>query len=164
MNDGLKILLIEDSPVYSQDKKIIKMQLNSQENKKLRSGKPSRTLHMIRDYQKSSGISPLLKNPFLGTGYSSIDIATDNDLLRSLGEVGILGTIGFVLILVEISKRIFKSLKNDSKLIRYFSAGTLSMLFAFIFNGLFIDVFEASKVASLFWMILGLNLAVRNFK
>lgn len=109
-------------------------------------------------------VNAFIKNPFLGTGYSSINIATDNDFLRSLGEVGILGTLSFVLILVEIAKRIFKCLKNDSKLIRYFSVGILSMLFAFIVNGLFIDVFEASKVASLFWMILGLNLAARNFR
>lgn len=100
-----------------------------------------------------------VKNPFLGTGYSSIDIATDNDMLRSLGEVGLLGTAALVLVLIEISKRIFSSFKNNSKLIRFFSAGVFAMLIAFVVNGLFIDVFEASKVASLFWMILGLNLA-----
>lgn len=109
-------------------------------------------------------IRAFIKNPLLGTGYSSIDIATDNDILRSLGEVGILGTTAFILVLVEVAKRIFGSLKNDDKLIRYFSAGVLSMLIAFVLNGLFIDVFEASKVASLFWLILGLNLAVLRFK
>ncbi len=105
-------------------------------------------------------INALAKNPLLGTGYSSIDIATDNDFLRSLGEIGLLGTFAFILVLVEIAKRIFSSIKEGSKLIRFFSAGVLAMLIAFIVNGLFIDVFEASKVASLFWMILGLNLAV----
>ncbi|MDP3758121.1 MAG: O-antigen ligase family protein, partial [Candidatus Daviesbacteria bacterium] len=50
-------------------------------------------------------ITALEKNPLLGTGYSSLDIATDNDFLRSLGEVGILGTTAFVLVLVEIGKR-----------------------------------------------------------
>lgn len=109
-------------------------------------------------------IRALAKNPFLGTGYSSLDIATDNDFLRSLGEVGILGTLALVLILVEIAKRIYQGLKNEDKLIRYFSVGVLSMLVVFIANGLFIDVFEASKVASLFWMMLGLNLAVLNLK
>jgi len=34
---------------------------------------------------------------------------------------------------------------------------------AFVVNGLFIDVFEASKVAAIFWMILGLNLAALSF-
>lgn len=105
-------------------------------------------------------ITALIKNPFLGTGYSSIDIATDNDFLRSLGEVGILGTGALILVLIEVIKRIRYSFKDQSKLIRFFSAGVLAMLTAFVVNGLFIDVFEASKVASLFWMMLGLSLAV----
>lgn len=109
-------------------------------------------------------ITALTKNPFLGTGYSSIDIATDNDFLRSLGEVGILGTSAFILVLIEVTKRIFKFFRDESKLVRYFSAGVLSMLIAFLVNGLFIDVFEASKVASLFWMMLGLNLAAKKFE
>ncbi|MCL4415917.1 MAG: hypothetical protein M1365_04345, partial [Actinobacteria bacterium] len=104
------------------------------------------------------------KNPLLGTGYSSIDIATDNDFLRSLGEVGLLGTAALILILVEVFKRLLHLIKSDSKLIKFLSAGVLSMLVAFVVNGLFIDVFEASKVASLFWMMLGLNLAALRFK
>lgn len=108
-------------------------------------------------------IAAFIKNPLLGTGYSSLDIATDNDFLRSLGEIGVLGTLAFILILIEIAKRIVSCLKNENKLIKYFSAGVLSMLVAFLINGLFIDVFEASKVASLFWMVLGLNLAVLKF-
>ena len=109
-------------------------------------------------------ITALKKNPFLGTGYSSLGIATDNDFLRSLGEVGFLGTAAFVLVLLEAAKRIISGLKNENTLIRFFSAGVLSMFIAFIVNGLFIDVFEASKVASLFWLILGLNLAALKLK
>lgn len=109
-------------------------------------------------------IAAFIKNPLLGTGYSSLDIATDNDFLRSLGEIGLLGTMAFVLVLIAAVKKIFYALKNDSKLIRFFSVGVLSMIVAFVVNGLFIDVFEASKVALLFWMMLGLNLAVLRFK
>ena len=109
-------------------------------------------------------INAFVKNPFLGTGYSSIDIATDNDFLRSLGEVGMLGTAAFILVIIEASKRIYISLKNENKFLRYFSAGILSMLVAFLVNGSFIDVFEASKVASLFWMMLGLSLGVSKLK
>lgn len=104
------------------------------------------------------------KNPFLGTGYSSIDIATDNDILRSLGEVGFLGTVALGLIFIEVGKRIYNCFRNESKLVRYFSAGVLAMMISFLVNGLFIDVLESSKVATLFWMMLGLNLAVLKFK
>ena len=109
-------------------------------------------------------IRSVYKNPLLGTGYSSMGIATDNDFLRSLGEVGLLGTLALMLVLIEIIKRIFTFLKSGDKLVRYFSAGGISVIVAFLVNGLFIDVFEASKVASLFWLILGLNLAALNFK
>lgn len=109
-------------------------------------------------------IIAFIKDPLLGTGYSSIDIATDNDFLRSLGEVGLLGTIALCLVIFEAAKRIFSILKSSNRMFRYFSAGMLSMLVVFLVNGLFIDVFEASKVASLFWMMLGLNLAILGFK
>lgn len=108
-------------------------------------------------------ITAFIKNPFLGTGYSSLGIATDNDFLRSLGEVGFLGTFAIILIFIETGKRILSSVKNESKLVRFFSAGVFSMMIAFIVNGLFIDVFEASKVASLFWMVLGLSIAALKF-
>lgn len=111
-----------------------------------------------------AAIRAFLKNPFLGTGYSSLGIATDNDFLRSLGEVGILGTGAFALFLIEIGRRLVKNFRENDKFIKYFSAGTLSLILAFLINALFIDVFEASKVASLLWMIVGANLAVRNFK
>ena len=108
-------------------------------------------------------ITAFSKNPAIGTGYSSLGIATDNDFLRSLGEVGLLGTIAFGLILIESGKRVWSQVKNSDKLLKYFSVGIFSMIIAFLVNALFIDVFEASKVASLFWMILGLNLAISNF-
>lgn len=109
-------------------------------------------------------IAAFLKNPFLGTGYSSQGLAVDNDFLRSLAEVGLLGTLAFGLILLEIVKRIYLCFKNESKIVRFFSAGVLAMMLTFLVNGLFIDVFEASKVASLFWMVLGLSLATNKFK
>lgn len=109
-------------------------------------------------------ITSFLKNPALGTGYSSLGIATDNDILRSLGEVGLLGTIAFGLILIEAAKRVWSQMKNSDKFLKYFSVGVFSIMIAFLINSLFIDVFEASKVASIFWMILGLNLAVKNLK
>ena len=104
-------------------------------------------------------INAFLKNPFLGLGYSSLGLATDNDFLRSLGEVGLLGTVALFLILLAIWKKISRGLKNEDKIVKHFCAGILSMIFVFLVNGTFIDVFEASKVALLFWMMLGLGVA-----
>lgn len=123
-----------------------------------------RSLQIRLNVEWPRAVRAFIKNPLLGTGYSSLGIATDNDFLRSLGEVGLLGTLALVLVIVEISKRIVVLLKEDFKLTRYFSAGVLSMIVAFIVNSLFIDVFEASKLASLFWMILGLSLGVQKIQ
>ncbi len=123
-----------------------------------------RSLQIRLNIEWPRAINAFYKNPALGTGYSSLGIATDNDFLRSLGEVGLLGTIAFGLVLIEAAKRVWVQIKSQDKLLKYFSAGVFSMIIAFLINGLFIDVFEASKVAALFWMILGLNLAAKNFR
>lgn len=109
-------------------------------------------------------INAFLKNPILGTGYSSLGLATDNDFLRSLGEVGVLGTLSFILILYEVIKRFIRMLKTNDKLQKYMAAGLLAMIAAFVTNGLFIDVFEASKVAIVFWTLVGLGLTFRGFE
>lgn len=105
------------------------------------------------------------KNPFLGTGYSSLTIATDSDLLRSLGEVGLLGTICLILILMIISRQILRSIKNSEGLRKGFLIGSCSSMVAFLVSGLFLDVLEASKVATVFWFIMGVAWAVsRNYE
>ncbi|MFC1710106.1 O-antigen ligase family protein [Patescibacteria group bacterium] len=105
-------------------------------------------------------VRSLKKNPFLGTGYSSLGLATDSDLLRSLGEVGLLGTIAFVFVMIEIIRRMWRLFKVQQGFIRYLGAGILSVIVAFLVNALFIDVFEASKVAIIFWMLIGIYFGV----
>lgn len=96
------------------------------------------------------------KNPLLGTGYSSIGLATDNDLLRALGETGLLGTTSFLLVLIIVYRRLKKSLLNSKGFDHYLTAGLLAGFIAFLINSLVIDVFEASKAATLFWIMTGL--------
>lgn len=106
-------------------------------------------------------LNAFFKNPFLGTGYSSLGLATDNDILRSLGEAGLLGTLAFILIIINITKLLVKNMKSQSKFYSALSAGFLAMVIGFILNGLVIDVFEASKIAILFWLTLGVVIAMR---
>ncbi|MGB9707248.1 MAG: O-antigen ligase family protein [Microgenomates group bacterium] len=96
------------------------------------------------------------RNLILGSGPSSITEATDNDYLRSLGEVGLLGSLSFGLIFLAIIKKIFnaqKKSKNEEKIIFW---GYLFGLLALLINATYIDVFEASKMAYNFWLISGL--------
>ena len=95
----------------------------------------------------------------MGTGYSSINLATDNDYLRLLGEIGILGFIGFCLVFYTIIKEILTvfplPIKTNSTYTAYMSA-VVGFLAGTFLSAVFLDVFEASKFAILFWFILGL--------
>lgn len=99
-----------------------------------------------------------LKNPLLGTGYSSIDLATDNDYLRTLGEIGILGFFAFGLVFFSIGREIFKAFPfstNFSGIELGFMAGAFGGVVGTFVSAIFIDLFEASKLAITFWFILG---------
>jgi len=107
------------------------------------------------------------KNPLLGTGYSSITLATDNDYLRALGETGILGLLAFLLIIFGIINKFLSVLpldKNFSGLNLAFMAGLLGSLPGLLVNAVFIDIFEASKFALIFWFFIGLALKLSHEK
>ncbi len=103
-------------------------------------------------------IRALSKNPLLGTGYSSITLATDNDYLRLLGETGILGFLAFALIFLRIGEVILKSLpfRFNGEYEKAFVAGFIGSLPGLFLNATFIDIFEASKFAILFWLLMGI--------
>lgn len=105
-------------------------------------------------------IRGFIKNPFLGTGYSSLGVATDNDLLRSLGEVGIIGTISLCLIFVLIGKRFITKIRHSDSFEKYFLICGLCIILITGVTSTFIDLLESSKVAAVLWTILGLGWAV----
>lgn len=108
-------------------------------------------------------IRAFLKNPLFGTGYSSLGLAADNDYLRLLGEVGLVGALAFfVLILrvIEGMKRRIKNISSKFTVRKAFVAGYIGSLAGFLANAMFIDVFEASKVAIIFWTLSGIAAAI----
>lgn len=111
-------------------------------------------------------VRALKKNPLLGTGYSSITLATDNDFLRLLGEVGILGFLSFILIFSSIFNLAGKMISKLFKLNGVEVAFVVSFvggLIGILLNAIFIDIFEASKFAIIFFLITGLFVSlVRN--
>lgn len=101
------------------------------------------------------------KNPILGTGFSSITLATDNDYLRALGETGILGLGAFLLFLWRIVRKLAKSLPipKEFSIKSAYQAAIFASLPGIFLNAVFIDIFEASKFAIIFWILLGFALA-----
>ncbi len=102
-------------------------------------------------------INAFKKNPITGTGLGSITLATDNDYLRNLGESGVLGFITFSTVIIFFVKETFlfgfKKNKTDEQKMAIILFGGLAATLA---NAIFIDVFEASKTAYLFWIMMGL--------
>jgi len=111
-------------------------------------------------------IKGFLKNPFVGSGYATLNKqnlhhfteidGTDNNYLRTLGETGILGFISFygaiiTAFLFGIKASTSKNVDLATIAIGY-TAGTIGLLIvAFL-----IDVFAASKVAFTFWALTGI--------
>lgn len=106
------------------------------------------------------------KNPLIGTGYSSLSLATDNDYLRMLGETGIIGALSFLLILSTLFTTCLLKFKSWSEktvtIEKIIVAGFIGGLLGLMVNATFIDVFEASKIAMIFWILAGLAIGVVN--
>ncbi|OGM05506.1 hypothetical protein A2125_00315 [Candidatus Woesebacteria bacterium GWB1_43_5] len=99
------------------------------------------------------------KNPILGTGYSSITLATDNDYLRALGEIGILGMFSFLLVIALVFlevRGVYPLTRNFTGLELGFAAGVVGATVGVLVNAVFIDVFESSKLAIIFWLMIGI--------
>jgi hypothetical protein len=112
-------------------------------------------------------IRALAKNPLLGTGYSSITLATDNDYLRLFGEVGLLGFFAFFLILTRIGQKllsVFPLRKRFKGTELAFITGLTGSIPGLLLNAVFIDIFEASKFAIIFWLFVGLCLGLVRYE
>lgn len=108
-------------------------------------------------------------NPALGTGYSTLTKAqvtdfteaesTDNDFLRTLGETGFIGFVTFYGAVLTIIFLIWRNfIKINDPLFFSFLIGIAGVTIGLLINAVYIDVFEASKVAFSFWAVAGVSL------
>ncbi len=106
-------------------------------------------------------IAAFLRDPLLGSGYSSIGLASDNNYLRMLGETGLLGFLSFLFIFLMTGIYAYRVLPDvDSPLAKSMVFGTLSGIFGLGLNAILIDVFEASKDAYALWLLLGITIGI----
>ncbi len=123
------------------------------------------------DYSWPQAIKGFNRNPLLGSGYSTLTKkniddfteaeSTDNDFLRALGETGMLGFISFfgiILFAIVIGIRSLKRISDPF----YFTlvCSLIGATFGLLLNAVYIDVFEASKVAYTFWMLIAILLTI----
>ncbi len=126
------------------------------------------------DYTWPQAIKGFMRNPVLGSGYSTLTKkniedfteaeSTDNDYLRSLGETGLLGFLSFFGIIIYIlwyAFRNFTKIKDPfySTLVATIAAAIIGLLV----NAVYIDVFEASKVAYTVWILIAILFATVKF-
>lgn len=101
------------------------------------------------------------RNVLFGSGYGSVSMAVDNSYLRMIGEVGALGFVSFFSIFFIVGiylKKIWSRI--DSRIEKSFIVGFIAGMVGLGINGLFIDVFEASKVAFTVWLLTGVVLGI----
>lgn len=104
-------------------------------------------------------IKAFMRNIIFGSGYGSISLAIDNNYLRILGEVGALGALAFIAIFIAAGVYIKKVLPHvDSDLTKSYVVGFGVGVLGLALNAVFIDVFEASKVAFVLWLLTGVTL------
>jgi hypothetical protein len=112
-------------------------------------------------------IAGFKSNPLLGSGYSTLTKesvgqfteaeSTDNDYLRSLGETGLLGFLTYFGIIVFLIYMAYRSLNRlENPLFIAVTMGFIAGSIALLINAFYIDVFEASKVAEIYWAMAGL--------
>lgn len=111
-------------------------------------------------------------NPLLGTGYATLTKSsvyefteadsTDNNFLRVLGELGILGFVAFfgtIALALRHAYMLFRKYTasdTETMISIGYIAGTIGLLL----NAVFIDVFVSSKVAFTFWILTGIVIAL----
>lgn len=100
------------------------------------------------------------RNIVLGSGYSTLSVASDGDYVRMLGETGLVGTISFLGILLAAYTVFLKRKDKLGGLEQAFVVGVFGGLTGLLLNGILIDVFEASKVAFTLWLLLGAAMAL----
>lgn len=104
-------------------------------------------------------LSAFEKNILFGSGYGSVSLAVDNNYLRMLAEIGLLGISSFFVIFIILGIYIKKILPDvDSGVPRSFVIGFCGGVIGLSLNAVLIDVFEASKVAFLLWILTGIVL------
>lgn len=113
-----------------------------------------------------NAIRGFMTNPLLGTGYATLvksnvgeftyAESTDNDYLRMLGETGLLGTFAFLTTIYLVIRYSYLILKASNTKVDLLGLGAIGATVALLVTATYIDIFESSKVAYTYWILVGM--------
>lgn len=113
-----------------------------------------------------NAIRGFMTNPLLGTGYATLvksnvgeftyAESTDNDYLRMLGETGLLGSLAFLTTIYLVIRYSYLILKSSDTKVDLLGLGAIGATVALLVTATYIDIFESSKVAYTYWILVGM--------
>lgn len=160
----LELLNMSRNIAWAQEEKIsapVRLENKAAEGKLLEPVIEDRSTSIRFNVEWPRAIRAFAKNPLLGTGYSSIGLATDSDYLRLLGETGLVGFLAFFLVIVRLIGEFGLFLRRHELDFEYaFVSAFIGGLVGLLLNATFIDIFEASKVAIIFWTLAGIAVGI----
>lgn len=98
-------------------------------------------------------------NPLLGGGMASVGIGLDSEYATLLGESGFLGLAAFVWLMIGVLlllNRSFRQATEESG--RWLFLAALGMTLGMLAEATLVDVFRASKIAMVYWFLVGMVL------
>lgn len=115
-------------------------------------------------------IAGFKSDPLFGSGYATLTKtnkfeftdaeSTDSDYLRALGETGAFGFLFFFGSIISMAYVAWRSLGGIKDNFLYaIATGLIGLIAGLLVNATTIDIFEASKVAYVFWGISGIVMA-----
>lgn len=115
-----------------------------------------------------NAITALRRNPYVGSSYGNLNKvaleeftdsdSTDNNYLRTLGETGLLGFITFYGLVALLLLTFVKTNQSQINTTTVYSQAMVGVIIGLLLNAFYIDIFAASKVAFIFWLIAGVTL------
>ena len=112
----------------------------------------------IRVTSWQDALTKLGWNFLWGGGYYSSGTGTDNDYLRHIMEVGVIGLSIFLLILLDFARWSWRLFFTELDLtIKHFHSLVIGLIIGLLIEALLIDIFASSKIAFLLWFVLGIS-------
>jgi len=109
-----------------------------------------------------------MRSPFIGTGLGSLrgeGIGIDGFYVFILGMTGIVGLVAFLWVVRIVLTTLYLLFRdvNSSPMVRIFACGIFASTVGLLINAVFTDVFTLSKVAEIYWFLIGALFAAEGF-